>query len=63
MRELRSEAWGALLAFAVTLAFNLFPTNAYLMAAFIFVAQPLFLLAGVSYLWKVLRSFRMQGIL
>ena len=58
MRELRSEAWGALVALAIMLAFN-----PYLMGAFTFVAQPLFVLAAVSYLWKVLRRFRQQGIL
>jgi hypothetical protein len=63
MRELRSEAWGVLLAFAITLAFNFWPTNPYLMGAFTFVAQPLFVLAAASYLWKVLRGFRKQRIL
>jgi len=58
MRELRSEAWGALLAFAITLAFNLWPRNPYLMGAFTFVAQPLFVLAAASYLWKVAVTLR-----
>jgi hypothetical protein len=52
-----------LVAFAITLAFNLWPANPYLMGAFTFVAQPLFVLAAVGYLWKVLRRFRQHGIL
>jgi hypothetical protein len=63
MRELRPEAWGVLVAFAITLAFNLWPANPYLMGAFTFVAQPLFVVAMASYLWKVLHRFRKQGIL
>jgi hypothetical protein len=57
MRLLQWESWCAIMAFLMTLAFVLFP-GPYEMAVFTFLAQPLFALAAISYLVKVLRDLR-----
>lgn len=57
MRLLRCECWCAFIAFAMTLSFVLFP-GPYEMAVSTFLAQPLFAIAAVSYLWKVLIDLR-----
>lgn len=61
MRLLHWECWCAILAFLMTLTFVLFP-GPYEMAVFTFLAQPLFGLAAVSYLFKVLADLRGRGI-
>lgn len=62
MRELRFETAAAMLAFLITLAFVWNP-GPYFMGAFTFIAQPLFVLAGASYAWKVLADLKDQGVL
>lgn len=57
MSELRWEAWAAILAFIITLAYTLNPLP-YLMGAFSFIAQPLFALAMLSYAQKVFRDLK-----
>ena len=61
MRLLRWECWCAFIAFAITLAFVLFP-GPYEMAVFTFLAQPLFAIAAVSYLWKVFIDLRSRKL-
>ncbi|HEX8893544.1 MAG TPA: hypothetical protein VF783_09475 [Terriglobales bacterium] len=61
MRLLRWECWCAIIAFLMTLAFVLFP-GPYEMAVFTFLAQPLFALAAVSYLFEVLADLRGRGV-
>jgi len=57
MRLLHWECGCAFIAFVMTLAFVLFP-GPYEMAVFTFLAQPLFAIAAVSYLWKVFVDLR-----
>jgi len=57
MRLLRWECGCALIAFVMTLAFVLVP-GPYEMAIFTFLAQPLFGIAAVSYLAKVVADLR-----
>ena len=60
--ELRKEAWGVILALLISALFVLFP-NPYLMALFVFVAQPLFVVCAVMYLRRVIRELRGKGAL
>ena len=62
MRVLRWNSWCAILAFVITLAFVLFP-GPYQMAFFTFIAQPLFVIAGISYLVEVYRDLRRRQVL
>jgi hypothetical protein len=62
MNRLRVEAWAAILAFVITIVFNLRP-GPYPMAAFTFVAQPLFVYAMGRYLWRVLGDLRQRKAL
>lgn len=62
MRELRWEAAAAMLAFVISLGFVWNP-GPYFMGAFTFIAQPLFVLAGLSYALKVIRDLKGQGVL
>ena len=62
MRELRWEAWAALLAFVISLVFIWVP-GPYAMGAFTFIAQPLFLLAFLGYAVKVLRELRRREVI
>jgi len=57
MRLLRWEAYCAILAFALTLVFVLVP-GPYPMALFTFIAQPLFAIAAVGYLGKVIADLQ-----
>jgi hypothetical protein len=61
MRLLRWECWCAFIAFVITLAFVVFP-GPNQMAAFTFIAQPLFIIAAISYLWKVLVDLRRRNV-
>ena len=56
------EAYAAILAFSITTVFILTP-NPYWMALFAFVAQPLFALAAVKYLFKVFMELRKKDVL
>ena len=62
MTELRWEAWAAMIAFVISLAFIWIP-GPYLMGAFSFIAQPLFLLALIGYGVKVFRELRRRAVL
>jgi hypothetical protein len=61
MSELRSEAAAAIVAFAISLGYIIYP-GPYLMGAFIFIAQPLFVVAAAGYAVKVLRELKRHGI-
>jgi hypothetical protein len=52
----------AIVAFAITTAFVVHPTP-YLMLAFAFFAQPLFLIVVVLYLRRVFRELREKEVL
>jgi hypothetical protein len=62
MRQLHWEAWAALVAFVITLVFIWVP-GPYPMGAFTFIAQPLFLLALISYAINVLRELRRKDVI
>lgn len=62
MNRLRVEAWAAIVAFLITIVFNLNP-GPYPMAAFTFIAQPLFVYAIVRYAWRVLGDLRSRRVL
>ena len=57
MRLLQWESWCAILAFALTAFFILSP-GPYPMAIFTFIAQPLFAIAGLGYIVKVIQDVR-----
>jgi len=61
MADLRWESWAAILAFAISLVYIWVP-GPYPMGAFTFIAQPLFLLALVSYGIKVFRDLRSREV-
>ena len=61
MRQLYWETWAAIVAFVIALVYIWVP-GPYPMGAFTFIAQPLFLLALVSYTIKVLRELRKQDV-
>jgi hypothetical protein len=60
--NLRLPALLAILGFVVTTAFVMYPSP-YLMLAFTFFAQPLFLIVIVLYLRRVLRELREKEVL
>ena len=57
MRLLRWEAFCAILGFVLTQVFILVP-GPYPMALFTFIAQPLFAIAAIGYLGKVIGDLR-----
>ena len=61
MTNLRWESWAAILAFAIALVYIWVP-GPYPMGAFTFIAQPLFLVAFVSYGIKVFRELRSRDV-
>jgi hypothetical protein len=61
MISLRWESWAAILAFAIALVYIWVP-GPYPMGAFTFIAQPLFLLALVSYGIKVFHDLRSREV-
>lgn len=61
MRLLRWEALCASVAFALTLMFILVP-GPYPMAMFTFIAQPLFGIVAIGYLFKVAADLRRRGL-
>lgn len=62
MSELRVETWSATIAFVITLIYVWSP-GPYPMGAFTFIAQPLFVVALVSYLVKVFLDLRQNKVL
>jgi len=60
--NLTVQAVGAIVGFLVTTLFVVHPTPS-LMALFVFVAQPLFLIVGLMYLKRVLRELRERDVL
>ena len=60
--ELRVAAWAAIVAFGITAAFIVWP-NPYLMALFVFFAQPLFAIVAFLYLRRVFRELRKKDVL
>jgi hypothetical protein len=61
MISLRWESWAAIFAFAIALVYVWVP-GPYPMGAFTFIAQPLFLVAFVSYGIKVFRELRSRDV-
>jgi len=61
VRYLQWEAWAAIVAFVIALIYIWVP-GPYPMGAFTFIAQPLFFLAFLSYLFKVLRELRKKEV-
>jgi hypothetical protein len=57
MRLLRWEAYCAILGFVLTQVFVLVP-GPYPMALFTFIAQPLFAIAAIGYITKVIADLR-----
>jgi hypothetical protein len=55
MNDLHWESWAAIVAFLISLGYLWVPSP-YFMAAFTFIAQPLFLVAMLGYAVKVARS-------
>ena len=62
MRLLRWQSWCAMAALVMTLVFVIFP-GPYPMAIFTFIAQPLFAVAGISYIVEVIRDLHRKQIL
>ena len=62
MNRLRVEPFAAIVAFVITIVFNLNP-GPYPMAAFTFIAQPLFAYAIIRYLWRVAADLRARKVL
>jgi hypothetical protein len=61
MRYLRWEAWATAVALVIALVYIWVP-GPYPMGAFTFIAQPLFFLAILSYVIKVLRELRKKEV-
>jgi hypothetical protein len=61
MISLRWESWAGIIAFVITLVFVWMP-GPYPMGAFTFIAQPLFLLALLSYGIKVFRDLHSRDV-
>ena len=61
MRHLRWEAWATAVALMIALVYIWVP-GPYPMGAFTFIAQPLFFLALLSYVIKVLRELRKKEV-
>ena len=62
MKDLRLPALAAALAFAITGLYAVDP-GPYQMAAFVFFAQPLFLVAGLGYAYRVWKDLRGRDVL
>jgi hypothetical protein len=61
MSHLLWEAWATTVAFVITLVYIWLP-GPFAMGAFTFIAQPLFFLALLSYVIKVLRELRKKEV-
>ena len=62
MTELKAEALALIIALAITLGYTVSP-GPYWMGAFTFVAQPMFGLIALGYLWRVFRDLKSKGLL
>lgn len=62
MTTLRLQSWAAILALLITMIYAIYP-GPYAMAAFVFFAQPLFLIVFVSYFYRVITDLRKRGVL
>jgi hypothetical protein len=62
VNTLRLPSLAASAAFAITVLYAIDP-GPYQMAAFVFFAQPLFLIAGLSYLYRVWKDLRSQRVI
>ncbi|MBK8207035.1 MAG: hypothetical protein IPK87_09630 [Planctomycetes bacterium] len=62
MKTLRLQSLAAALAFAITGLYAIDP-GPYQMAAFVFFAQPLFVIAGVGYAWRVWKDLKTREVL
>lgn len=62
MTELRAEALGLIVALVITLTYTIYP-GPYPMGAFTFVAQPLFGLVALGYIWRVIRDLKSKGLM
>lgn len=62
MNRLRLQALAAALAFLITGLYAIDP-GPYQMAAFVFFAQPLFLIAGLGYLYRVWKDLRSRDVM
>lgn len=60
--NLTVQAVGAIIGLVLTTLFVVHPTPT-LMALFVFVAQPLFLIVGLMYLGRVFRELREKDVL
>lgn len=61
--DLVVESWLVVIGLAITLAYFVWPSQPYLMGAIVFVAAPLFLVAGVRYAWHVVKELRARRVL
>jgi len=62
MNELKWEAMAVSLASLISLVYVWRP-GPYPMGAFTFIAQPLFLVAIASYVWKIVKELRHKRVL
>lgn len=62
MKNFRTESWYVLVGMIISLLYIFIP-NPYLMFAFIFVAQPLFLVAVFLVIREILRDLKTQKVL
>ncbi|MBX3460831.1 MAG: hypothetical protein KF696_12860 [Planctomycetes bacterium] len=62
MNRLRLQALAAALAFLITGLYAIDP-GPYQMAAFVFFAQPLFLIAGLGYLYRVWKDLKSREVM
>lgn len=60
--NLHWQCWAALIAFAISFAYIWYP-GPYLMGAFTFIAQPLFVIAAAGYGFKVLKELRQRDVI
>jgi hypothetical protein len=58
----RIQSWAAILALVITMVYAIHP-GPYAMAAFVFFAQPLFVIVFASYTYRVIRDLRSKGVL
>lgn len=62
MNRLRLQALATALAFLITGLYAIDP-GPYQMAAFVFFAQPLFLIAGLGYLYRVWKDLKSREVM
>lgn len=62
MNDLYAEAISVMIALVITLGYTLSP-GPYWMGAFTFIAQPLFVLSIVGYIWKIYQDSRKNKLI